>query len=345
VADRGGDLFILPKGGLSAGQSGVILRGTGSPVPDVALVDIMAHSLGVTPLHVAESAPFFSSEPPLRRRKLGVLLVVDGVGQGVSFPVLHALHSDVSLSSVVETSAFQDNHALLASVITGTPVREHGVVGEYYFSRDHRRHTDASRRTPSLSERVGAGSVFVGSGNVAMTELIAPSARTNVVALSWSGRLRHFISHVAGAPVVVDLHLPACVNHLELEWHGENALLEKSSFSLSNFDDVLFLAELELLLSESSTFRVEGDAPAFFGFVMSGMKGFSGEKLASAQRAVDRAFAASLVLLEVRVGVENVSWQVVLLDQQKVMLQAVEAVQTAKSELEVLFLPFLFFFF
>ncbi len=329
---------MMPKAGFAAGDSVVAQRGLHGPVPDVALADVLAHSLGVAPLRPSETHGFFVPEAPLHRRRVGVVLALDSAGSATSLTAVRKLHPDVAVTAVKETACGQDNTALLASVLTGVPVSQHGVVGASYYSADGVRHSLAPRTAPALADRIGAGgAVFAGSASDQLAALLSPlsAGGRSVTSLSWSGPLGRFVSHVPGtAAVALDRALPNAAAALGLSLKNSVAQLQGAAFALAVPEDMAFLAELELLLGQANAFRAAGSAPAFFGFAVSTLKHFSGSKLAAAARAADVALAAAIKSLETTFGEGEVAWQVVALQQDSVVAHVSEAIAQAEPELQ-----------
>ena len=322
--------MVLPSAAPSAGRSAVVLPGPArGPIPDVALRDVMAHSLGLAALRPAETHSFFSaSANPLTREKLGVLLAVDGLGSGAELSSVAEMLGG-TVAKIEETAVLQDNAALLASVVTGVSVAQHGVVGESYVSTDGVRHSQPSRRAATLGDRSGTGSVFVASASERLARLMTPLSVSvggkSVSSYSWSDLQGQFLAHTSyGDNVKPEAHFPRA-----------KALMSAADVALfpeSDEHNVAFLAELEFLLSSSASFEAASSAaPAFFGFAVSTVKKFHGSKLFAATRALDQALVKAVKNLEQRFG--SVAWQIVLLDQQPVMTQAQQALSLAASSL------------
>ena len=331
VVDRGGNVFVLPAKGLPAGHSSVVRRGAFGATPDVALADAMAHELGVTAERPAETSAFFApAAGPLRRARLGVLLALEGLAAD-AVPALLALHPDAAAAPLVETSAAQDELALLASCATGRPVAQHGVVGAAFHASDGSlRAGGLARRAPALADRLGPGAtVFVAAGSEQAARALgplAPGLRAEV--LSWSGPLGRWVAHAGTASAAPERGWPrlTAVLGLRLEQEGRVARLEGAAFELARPAHLALLAQLELLLERALAWRApSADAPpSLFAFAVTGLAGLEPAVAAAAGRAAQRAAAAALAALERTAGLGEVAWQVLLLDQ-RAPLAALEA--------------------
>jgi hypothetical protein len=320
VPDRGGNVFVLPSKGLPAGHSSVVRRGAFGPTPDVALADAMAHSLGLPVERPAETSAFFEAEAPLRRRRLGVLIALEGATE--AGPALRALHPDVGVAPLVETSAAQDETALLASCAAGRHVAEHGIVGASFHSADGVLHAGMARRAPALADRLDRGSaVLVAAGSEQAARALAPFAPgPSSDVLAWSEALGLWVSHASGRPgAKLDRAFPACtaVLELKLEHGGAVAHLEGAAFELARPAHLALLAQLELLLQAARSWRTSGpaEAPGLFAFAVTGLARLEPAVAAAAGRAAQRAAAAAVAALEKAAGPEGAVWQVLLLDQ------------------------------
>lgn len=109
-----GDVIVVPKGGFVSTDSAVVLSddvACGVSIPSVALSDIIAHGIGVSPANVAVSSPFFPSGLALRKRRRNALFIVPSIPSSLrsslrssrSSSCAHSLTSPLVLQSNWET--------------------------------------------------------------------------------------------------------------------------------------------------------------------------------------------------------------------------------------------------
>lgn len=342
VSGRGGSVVVSPRKGFGPGQSVVLFEKESSGdfssgLPDVVMHDVMAHAVGLELAHPVESARYLVAQPGLVRKRAELFISVDGVGGDVlaMYPHLKLLGMSKS-AHLTETSAAQDNIALLSSLVTGAPVKEHGIVSSHWHLLNGNRieafsDSTSLRRTRSLFENSRVSFVASASRQFAVAHSLS--------GLFWNARDFTFESSLSRQSFPIDRSF----SHVQRVLGGvlangavelKGAAGQKALFSLSRASEVEFLAELELVLSAVSSVSAN-NVPCLFGFGISGLSQF---KLAGVSSTVfqvalynlDAAVASAIAQAKQHFG--RISWHVAFLDQSGVVRESLQVAERVAKE-------------
>ena len=290
---RTGDVFIAPNKGFVNGDSVLLVSAKSqkkSSVSDVSIADYISHSLGLVPERVEQSSHLFEKHDIFTKVRVNLMFVVDSVGKEIlkRFPDLKIVDGSQSYH-IDESSASQDNVALLTSIASGAPVSEHGIPSKTWFTSTGQKveafkSSSASSQVSNIADKLnqefsGQSLIVSASSKFALAAAVSPNSESleensNAYALYWNAQKSAFDSIYSNNQKV-----EFGVTKKDIMEFGNLKKVESSLFSvqvendivtltingknarflLSDEEDFTFLAELEFVLNTVSLLSSQAD--------------------------------------------------------------------------------------